>query len=111
AERCIERGGIRPRHPRNRQRRSWRSPRRLPVGIQHRCHCRRFAGASPDPHGIATAAVDLLRIPIFALSIATSIASFGAQMLAFVALPFYLESRFGYTAVQIGLFIKPWAIA
>jgi DHA2 family multidrug resistance protein-like MFS transporter len=42
--------------------------------------------------------VDLLRIPIFALSIATSIASFCAQMLAFVSLPFYLESRFGYSA-------------
>ena len=55
--------------------------------------------------------VDLLRIPIFALSIATSIASFCAQMLAFVSLPFYLESRFGYSAVQIGLFITPWPIA
>ena len=55
--------------------------------------------------------VDLLRIPIFALSLATSIASFCAQMLAFVALPFYLESRFGYSAVQIGLFITPWPIA
>jgi DHA2 family multidrug resistance protein-like MFS transporter len=32
-------------------------------------------------------------------------------MLAFVALPFYLESRFGYTAVQIGLLITPWPIA
>ena len=39
--------------------------------------------------------VDLLRIPVFALSIATSIASFCGQMLAFVAIPFYLESRFG----------------
>ena len=55
--------------------------------------------------------VDLLRIPIFALSIATSIASFCAQMLAFVALPFYLQSRFGYSAVQIGLLITPWPIA
>jgi MFS transporter, DHA2 family, multidrug resistance protein len=55
--------------------------------------------------------VDLLRIPIFALSIATSIASFCAQMLAFVAMPFYLESRFGYSAVQIGLLITPWPIA
>ena len=55
--------------------------------------------------------VDLLRIPIFALSIATSIASFCAQMLAFVSLPFYLESRFGYSAAQIGLFITPWPIA
>src|SRR5258706_543952 len=52
--------------------------------------------------------VDLLRIPIFALSIATSIASFCAQMLAFVALPFYLESRFGYSAVQIGLLITAY---
>jgi len=55
--------------------------------------------------------LDLLRIPVFALSIATSIASFCAQMLAFVALPFYLESRFGYSAVQIGLLITPWPIA
>src|SRR6185437_7390000 len=55
--------------------------------------------------------LDLLRIPVFALSIATSIASFCAQTLAFVALPFYLESRFGYSAVQIGLLITPWPIA
>jgi DHA2 family multidrug resistance protein-like MFS transporter len=54
--------------------------------------------------------LDLLRIPIFALSIATSIASFCAQMLAFVALPFYLESRFGYSSVEIGLLITPWPI-
>jgi DHA2 family multidrug resistance protein-like MFS transporter len=55
--------------------------------------------------------LDLLRIPIFALSIATSIASFCAQMLAFVALPFYLESHFGYSAVEVGLLITPWPIA
>src|ERR1700742_3664757 len=55
--------------------------------------------------------LDLLRIPIFALSIATSIASFCGQMLAFVALPFYLESRFGYSDVAIGLLITPWPIA
>jgi DHA2 family multidrug resistance protein-like MFS transporter len=55
--------------------------------------------------------VDLLRIPIFALSIGTSIASFCGQMLAFVAIPFYLENHFGYSAVQIGLLITPWPIA
>ncbi len=55
--------------------------------------------------------VDLLRIPVFALSIATSIASFCGQMLAFVAIPFYLQSRFGYSAVQMGLLITPWPIA
>jgi len=55
--------------------------------------------------------VDLLRIPIFALSIATSIASFCAQMLAFVAIPFYLQQRFGYSAVEMGLLITPWPLA
>jgi DHA2 family multidrug resistance protein-like MFS transporter len=54
--------------------------------------------------------VDLLRIPIFSLSILTSIFSFCAQMLAYVALPFYLEERFGYSAVQIGLLITPWPL-
>jgi DHA2 family multidrug resistance protein-like MFS transporter len=55
--------------------------------------------------------VDLLRIPVFGLSIATSVASFCGQMLAFTAIPFYLESRFGYSAVEIGLLITPWPIA
>jgi DHA2 family multidrug resistance protein-like MFS transporter len=55
--------------------------------------------------------VDLLRIPVFALSIATSISSFCGQMLAFTALPFYLQSRFGYSAVKMGLLITPWPIA
>jgi DHA2 family multidrug resistance protein-like MFS transporter len=54
--------------------------------------------------------VDLLRIPVFALSIATSVASFCGQMLAFTAIPFYLESRFGYSAVEMGLLITPWPI-
>jgi len=55
--------------------------------------------------------IDLLRIPVFGLSIATSIASFCGQMLAFVAIPFYLQSRFGYSAVHMGLLITPWPIA
>ncbi|WP_407154608.1 MFS transporter [Bradyrhizobium sp. STM 3557] len=55
--------------------------------------------------------LDLLRIPVFALSIATSIASFCGQMLAFVAIPFYLEGHFGYSAVQMGLLITPWPLA
>jgi DHA2 family multidrug resistance protein-like MFS transporter len=55
--------------------------------------------------------VDLLRIPVFALSIATSMASFCAQMLALVSIPFYLQSRYGYSAVEMGLLITPWPIA
>jgi DHA2 family multidrug resistance protein-like MFS transporter len=54
--------------------------------------------------------VDLLRIPIFTLSVCTSVASFCAQMLAFVALPFYLQDRFCYSVVTIGLLITPWPI-
>lgn len=39
--------------------------------------------------------VDLLRIPVFSMSISTSILSFTAQMLAMVSLPFFLQGRVG----------------
>ena len=55
--------------------------------------------------------VDLLRIPVFALSVATSVCSFTAQMLAFVSLPFLFQNRFGLTQVQTGLLITPWPCA
>jgi DHA2 family multidrug resistance protein-like MFS transporter len=55
--------------------------------------------------------IDLLRIPVFALSIITSICSFSAQMLAFVSLPFLLQSTFGLSQVQTGLLITPWPFA
>lgn len=54
---------------------------------------------------------DLLKIPIFGLSIATSIVSFGAQMMAFVALPFYFQAVMGKTAVATGLLMTPWPLA
>lgn len=53
---------------------------------------------------------DLLRIPLFSLSVAASIASFTAQMLALVALPFALV-RLGYDPVSIGLLLTPWPLA
>ncbi|HEY3779398.1 MAG TPA: MFS transporter [Rhizomicrobium sp.] len=55
--------------------------------------------------------VDLLRVPMFALSVGTSICSFTAQMLALVALPFHLQQQFGYSAVETGLLITPWPLA
>jgi MFS transporter, DHA2 family, multidrug resistance protein len=55
--------------------------------------------------------VDLLRIPLFRLSIATSIASFTAQMLAYVALPFYLQDHLGRDQVETGLLMTPWPLA
>jgi DHA2 family multidrug resistance protein-like MFS transporter len=54
---------------------------------------------------------DLLRIPIFALSLGTSICSFAGQMLAFVALPFLLEEKLGFSDVQTGLLMTPWPLA
>ena len=55
--------------------------------------------------------VDLLRIPIFSLSVGTSICSFSAQMLAFVSLPFFLQTVLGKTEVMTGLLLTPWPIA
>jgi DHA2 family multidrug resistance protein-like MFS transporter len=55
--------------------------------------------------------VDLMRIPIFALSIGTSICSFAGQMLALVSLPFLLQRGLHFTAVETGLLITPWPIA
>jgi len=55
--------------------------------------------------------VDLMRDPIFALSVATSIASFSAQMLAFVALPFRFENTLHYDQVATGLLLTPWPAA
>ena len=55
--------------------------------------------------------VDLLKIPIFALSIGTSITSFTAQMLAMVSLPFFMQNVLEYNAVQIGLLLTPWPLA
>jgi len=55
--------------------------------------------------------VDLLRIPLFALSIGTSVCSFVAQMLAFVAIPFYFQDVLGRDAVATGLLMTPWPVA
>src|SRR6201996_7438473 len=52
--------------------------------------------------------VDLLKIPIFALSIGTSVCSFCAQMLAFVSLPFLLQETLGMSQVETGLLMTPW---
>jgi DHA2 family multidrug resistance protein-like MFS transporter len=55
--------------------------------------------------------LDLLRDRMFALSVATSIASFTAQMLAFVALPFHFENVLHFDQVQTGLLLTPWPLA
>ncbi|MEW6438621.1 MAG: MFS transporter [Pseudomonadota bacterium] len=55
--------------------------------------------------------VDLLRNHAFAMSIAASVASFSAQMLAFVSLPFYFEGILHRDQVTTGLLMTPWPVA
>src|SRR5437868_10320974 len=55
--------------------------------------------------------VDLLKIRIFSMSIATSTVSFAAQMLAFVTLPFLFQSVMGRSAFATCLLMTPWPLA
>lgn len=55
--------------------------------------------------------VDLMRIPIFSLSIGTSISSFTAQMLAMISLPFFFQNTLGRSDVATGLLLTPWPLA
>ena len=55
--------------------------------------------------------VDLMRIPIFSMSIGTSICSFTGQMLAMISLPFFLQGTLGHSDVTTGLLLTPWPIA
>ena len=54
---------------------------------------------------------DLLRKPLFALSVATSIGSFAAQTLAYVSLPFLFETVMRRDQVTTGLLLTPWPVA
>lgn len=55
--------------------------------------------------------VDLLRIRAFALSMATSICAFSAQMASYVALPFYFQDVLHLSSTQTGFLLTPWPIA
>lgn len=54
--------------------------------------------------------LDLLRRPLFALSVLTSFGAFATQGLAFVGLPFYFMGLHGFDAVATGLLMTPWPI-
>jgi DHA2 family multidrug resistance protein-like MFS transporter len=55
--------------------------------------------------------IDLLRIPVFALSMGTSVAAFCAQMLAYIGLPFLLLDVYGRSHIEAGLLITAWPLA
>ena len=54
---------------------------------------------------------DLLRIPLFGLSIATSTASFCAQLIAAVSMPFLFQLELGRSVVETGLLMTPMPVA
>ena len=55
--------------------------------------------------------IDLLRNSLFTMTVLTSIASFAAQMLAFVSLPFYFQGALHRSQVDTGLLMTPWPLA
>ena len=55
--------------------------------------------------------VDLLRIPVFALSMCGSVSAFCAQMLSYLALPFLLLDAKGLTPIEAGMLITAWPLA
>ena len=55
--------------------------------------------------------LDLLRIPVFALSMCTSVGAFAAQMLAFIAVPFMLLETYGLSHLKAGALITAWPLA
>jgi MFS transporter, DHA2 family, multidrug resistance protein len=54
--------------------------------------------------------VDLLRIPLFALSVASSISSFVSQSMAQVSMPFLFQHDLGLDQVKTGLLMTPWPL-
>ena len=54
--------------------------------------------------------LDLLRIPLFALSVCTSICSYAAQILAYVSLPFLFQTVMHRSAVATGFLVTPWPL-
>ena len=56
-------------------------------------------------------ALDLFRIPAFASASATSFATFAAQGLAYIALPFLFQEALGKSPLQSGLLLTSWPLA
>lgn len=54
--------------------------------------------------------VDLMRIPVFALSMCTSVTAFAAQALGQIAMPFLLLVNQGRSAAETGLLMAAWPV-
>jgi DHA2 family multidrug resistance protein-like MFS transporter len=54
--------------------------------------------------------LDLLRIPVFALSAGASVCSYAAQITAYISLPFLFQTVLHRSAVATGLLVTPWPL-
>ena len=61
-------------------------------------------------HAAPVLPVDLMRRPLFSLSVLTSFSSFTTQGLAFVALPFFFQQELGRPVVETGVLMSVWAL-
>lgn len=59
---------------------------------------------------VSVFAVELFARPVFRLSVMASVASFVAQTLAYIALPFLFQSVFERSVLASGLLMVPWLI-
>ena len=75
----------------------------LVVGRDHRG----AGGAAVDPQRAPLLPVDLFRIPLFALSVASSVSSFIAQSIGLVSMPFLFQHGLGMDQVMTGLLMTP----
>ncbi len=54
--------------------------------------------------------MDLMRRPLFSLSVFTSFSAFTTQGLAFVALPFFFQQQLGRPPLETGVLMSVWAL-
>ncbi len=55
--------------------------------------------------------LDLLRLPMFAMAVLTSVCAYICQTMAFLALPFYFQYAGGQSPIETGLLMTPWPVA
>jgi DHA2 family multidrug resistance protein-like MFS transporter len=55
-------------------------------------------------------AVELFRVPIFTMSVVASSATYTAQGLAYVSLPFFFQNVLGKTPLESGLLLSAWPL-
>ena len=85
----------------------WTTALRLTAGIAAAAWFVRRQFTLPRP----MIALDLFHLPAFSYAAATSFATFIAQGLAYIALPFFFQVALGRTPLESGLLLTSWPLA